>query len=127
MGIHPSFSEDEVRVKFTIKDIDDKVLEEWTENFSLTEGSILFSNDQELTSLFMKENTITGLDFLLMCDKVISALETNRDVLKLSSLRIPNPLCALARMIGMRKEPPPQDKQQLRTNTLFFFRKTFFY
>ena len=85
LGIHPSFSEDEVRVKFTIKDIDDKVLEEWTENFSLTEGSILFSNDQELTSLFMKENTITGLDFLLMCDKVISALETNRDVLKLSS------------------------------------------
>lgn len=85
LGIYPSFSEDEVRVKFTIKDIDDKVLEEWTENFSLTEGSILFSNDQELTSLFMKENTITGLDFLLMCDKVISALETNRDVLKLSS------------------------------------------
>lgn len=85
LGIHPSFSEDEVSVKFTIKDIDDKVLEEWTENFSLTEGSILFSNDQELTSLFMKENTITGLDFLLMCDKVISALETNRDVLKLSS------------------------------------------
>lgn len=85
LGIHPSFGEDEVSVKFTIKDIDDKVLEEWTENFSLTEGSILFSNDQELTSLFMKENTITGLDFLLMCDKVISALETNRDVLKLSS------------------------------------------
>ncbi len=85
LGIHPSFGEDEVSVKFTIKDIDDKVLEEWTENFSLTEGSILFSNDQELTSLFRKENTITGLDFLLMCDKVISALETNRDVLKLSS------------------------------------------
>lgn len=85
LGIHPSFSEDEVRVKLTIKDIDDKVLVEWTENFSLIEGSILFSNDQELTSLFMKENTITGLDFLLMCDKVISALETNRDVLKLSS------------------------------------------